>query len=358
MRQTPHVAVVAEIREGSYFEMTTSSYSIGFHLADGYATRATIRLREADTAVSDAYHSVSLNPDAPPMVPQYRDYSSNDFFAMARPAMTASENTTTTGLRSGTHIRTTRGVAAVDFLTAGDEVVTENGSTRRVERVERRFAAADDRSSVTIRIARGALADRQPSQDLWVAPQQVLVVGGVAVLAANLVNGISIQPIHSADPAACFHVVLDQPALMLAEDTPVGSFAVNGLTVAAIASQEQVCRHVAVRAGAVDSPEPTPGPIRGYLEDCRPTRIAGWAQNTVSGKRAVHVVILLDGAVLAEVVANQWRKDLQDADIGDGHHGFEFHPTRPLAAEKLRGVKIICVADGTELHPVQGLAIP
>ena len=342
-------------------KMTTGSYSMGFNLANGYATRATVRVHETgiDSIRPAPYQSVTLRADA--TAPYLRRDVDEDF----RPAATtgaapaSGENTTSIGLKSGTHVSTSRGVAAVDFLTAGDEVVTAGGTTSRVERIERRLAAHDGRGSVTIRIARGALGDQKPSKDLWLAPQQVLVVGGATLPAISLVNDVSIQPVHTNEPAVCFLVVLDKPAMMLAEDIPVGSFAVDGFELASAANRDLACRQVAARAGVAEIvPAPVRGPIRGYLEDCSPTRIAGWAQDSLQMDDPVEVTILVGDEVLTQVTADQWRSDLQAAQIGDGDHGFEYRPATPLSREKLRSIKVVCLANGSELQPVQGLVIP
>ena len=83
--------------------------------------------------------------------------------------------------------------------------------------------------------------------------------------------------------------------------------------------------------GVTDAPvaEPAPGPLRGYLEDCSPGRIAGWAQDSAS---PVHLAIMLGGMKLTELSADAWRADLSEAAIGTGHHAFEFHPDPPLPA--------------------------
>jgi hypothetical protein len=96
----------------------------------------------------------------------------------------------------------------------------------------------------------------------------------------------------------------------------------------------------------------TPGALRGYLEDCSPDRIAGWAQDERPGAPPVHVAILLGRIVLAELVADSWRADLSAAEIGTGHHAFEFRPGAPIARDLLSAVKVIRVTDKAELPRV------
>jgi hypothetical protein len=97
------------------------------------------------------------------------------------------------------------------------------------------------------------------------------------------------------------------------------------------------------------------GALKGYLEDCSPDRIAGWAQNSRPGAPPVQVAIMLGRLVLAELVAESWRADLSAADIGTGHHAFEFRPVPPIASDLLGAVKVVRVADKAELPRVFGL---
>ena len=89
---------------------------------------------------------------------------------------------------------------------------------------------------------------------------------------------------------------------------------------------------------------------KGYLEDCSPGRIAGWAQDQKHIDSPVRVAVLLDGAVVAEMEADVWRRDLEDAFIGDGCHAFEFRPVPPLSPEKLARLTVVRAVDGTELE--------
>jgi hypothetical protein len=99
-----------------------------------------------------------------------------------------------------------------------------------------------------------------------------------------------------------------------------------------------------------DAGVPRRGELCGFLEDCSPGRIAGWARDTQYIDGAVRVAVLLDGAVVAEMDADGWRQDLEDAAIGNGCHAFEFRPVPPLSAEKLARITVVRAADGVELQ--------
>jgi len=101
--------------------------------------------------------------------------------------------------------------------------------------------------------------------------------------------------------------------------------------------------------GVTEAPVPAtaPGQLQGYLEDCSPDRIAGWALDSAGGP--VRVSIMLGRMKLAELLADSWRADLSEAAIGTGHHGFEFRPTPPIARDLLGDVRVFRVGDKAEL---------
>jgi hypothetical protein len=62
---------------------------------------------------------------------------------------------------------------------------------------------------------------------------------------------------------------------------------------------------------------------RGKVELATRTLVSGWAYSGAdAGPQAL--AILLDGAVIGQVVADRYRPDLEAAGIGDGRHGFSF----------------------------------
>jgi hypothetical protein len=61
--------------------------------------------------------------------------------------------------------------------------------------------------------------------------------------------------------------------------------------------------------------------IKFYIESLAPQSISGWAHNPVSGAARVEVTVALNTGPRT-VVADLYRKHLEDAGIGDGHAGF------------------------------------
>ncbi|MGY4480396.1 hypothetical protein [Bradyrhizobium sp. USDA 3364] len=68
------------------------------------------------------------------------------------------------------------------------------------------------------------------------------------------------------------------------------------------------------------------GEITGNVDVFNEDRIAGWASYNQHPDKRVTIDIYFNGDLVAEVVADQFRKDLLKLDKGDGHHGFIFEP--------------------------------
>jgi hypothetical protein len=65
-------------------------------------------------------------------------------------------------------------------------------------------------------------------------------------------------------------------------------------------------------------------PTRGYVDVCSPERVAGWAQYIRYPELPVTLEVYLDQKLLAQVVADRYGRDLEEANLGSGQHGFEF----------------------------------
>lgn len=130
--------------------------------------------------------------------------------------------------RRGTLIMTDRGERPVEELSIGGSVVTLSGALRPIKWIGRRAYdarfIAGNRKVLPIRIACGALGDRQPHRDLWVSPEHALYIDGVLVAAALLVNGTTIAQVERVDALEYFHIELDRHDIILADGMPVESY--------------------------------------------------------------------------------------------------------------------------------------
>jgi len=62
--------------------------------------------------------------------------------------------------------------------------------------------------------------------------------------------------------------------------------------------------------------------IQGFVDEISQERIAGWAWDPAEPNTAVILKIVVDDLVVARVVANSFRTDLEAAGIGSGQHSF------------------------------------
>ncbi|GLR68886.1 hypothetical protein GCM10010909_35680 [Acidocella aquatica] len=131
----------------------------------------------------------------------------------------------------GTMIATPDGEKAVETLQAGDLVLTADGKSAPVRWMGRQTVStrfADPLRVLPIHIKAGALAEGVPARDLLVSPDHALLVDGVLIQAAALVNGVSI--FREANVPVTFtyhHVELAGHSLILAENTPAETFVDN-----------------------------------------------------------------------------------------------------------------------------------
>ncbi len=147
----------------------------------------------------------------------------NDTYADGSP-VTALSAAFTTCFLAGTRIATPSGERPVEALSIGDLVLGADGLARPVRWIGRQTVVsvfADPLRNFPIRVTAGALGENTPSRDLLVSPDHALLVDGLLVQAAALVDGIAVR--HEPAPAERFtwyHIELEDHALVLAEGTP------------------------------------------------------------------------------------------------------------------------------------------
>jgi hypothetical protein len=129
---------------------------------------------------------------------------------------------------AGTMIATPEGDRAVETLSTGDMVLTAEGATKPVRwlgRSTRSRAFADPTRVYPIRIKAGALGENLPVRDLLVSPGHAVLLDGVLVQAAALVNGTSVvRETAMPETFTYYHVELDSHELLVAEGVATESF--------------------------------------------------------------------------------------------------------------------------------------
>ncbi len=137
-------------------------------------------------------------------------------------------NTTPACYCPGTLIRTDRGDVAVEALAIGDLVVTVGGTAEPVRWIGRRSYAArflrGRPALLPVRICQGALANGVPSADLLVSPAHALLLDGVLVQAADLVNGTTVVREAGLAVVEYVHIELAKHGLVWANDTAAETF--------------------------------------------------------------------------------------------------------------------------------------
>jgi hypothetical protein len=71
-------------------------------------------------------------------------------------------------------------------------------------------------------------------------------------------------------------------------------------------------------------------PLRGHVGVFSFQKIAGWAQYVEHPETPVTLGIYFDNELAVQVVADCYRRDLEAANLGSGHHGFNFVPSKEL----------------------------
>ena len=94
---------------------------------------------------------------------------------------------------------------------------------------------------------------------------------------------------------------------------------------------------------------PRNGP-RGYLDGASRTQVTGWARDDAQSGAPSNLLILDNDTLVARVLANRYRPDLEAAGIGDGKHGFQFDFPRPLSSGQRHVIRVCRETDGVDLE--------
>ena len=281
---------------------------------------------------------------------------------------------------AGTHIATPEGDRAVEKLAVGDMVSTRNGE-RRVAWIGHRTYEADMlRAEPWLRpveIRRGALGPGLPRRDLRVSPEHAMLIDGVLVRAAALVNGRTIFHAPVTGDATFYHVELEnEHGILFAEGAAAESFRDEGSRVLFDNAAEYTLWHgtagsppppaapqidegyqlEAIRhrlAGGMD--EMPAGAIRGHVERLVDGVLEGWIMDAANPLVPVEIEVLVAGKPVGRSIANRYRTDLHRTGIGVGRAGFRF--VLPSGCDDLGVVSVVRASDGARLPVAEQVTV-
>ena len=274
----------------------------------------------------------------------------------------------------GTMILTVRGEVPVEAIREGDLVLTACGAAEPVRWVgERRYDGrfiAGNHLILPVCIRAGALAAGVPHTDLHVSPGHGMFVDGQLVPAWRLVNGVTVTQAEAVESVTYLHLELHRHALLLANGAAAESFLDEALfrqqfhNAAEFEERfadappllpmqarledgfalQRIQERLAARAGLLPRIEPA-GALLGYMDEARPERVCGWAQDADSPEEPVALEILVRGRPVLCLLANAYRADLRRAGKGSGCHAFDV----ALPAGLSGTVTVRRLSDGTAL---------
>jgi hypothetical protein len=99
----------------------------------------------------------------------------------------------------------------------------------------------------------------------------------------------------------------------------------------------------------VDVADIVPATWRGNLELVSREHIEGWAWDPRTPDTPMSLTVLDNGEVIAKVLANRYRKDLEAAGIGSGRHAFTLTIPGGLSPLKRHVIRLIGDSDGCEM---------
>jgi len=275
----------------------------------------------------------------------------------------------------GTMIATPAGERAVDSLQIGDLVTTSDGTAKAIKWIghrtyEAEFGAAEAFVRPVLFRA-GSLGGGLPARDLRVSPQHGMLIDGVMVPAAALVNGVSIVRDATVQDTQYFHIELEGREAILSEGVPSETFidlnsraifdnadeygllyGTSETVASPFARVEEGWQLAAIRARLAKLAgvelAASAGELRGNLESLEDGVLTGWVAGETGD--AVEAEVLVDGEVVATLVANRYRADLDQAGLAGGRCAFTV--TLPPAAETLSQVSLRRIGDGAALAQV------
>jgi len=292
------------------------------------------------------------------------------------PTTTWNEVFTVACYGAGTRIATPTGETAVEDLQIGDLVLTASGATKPVKWLGRRSYSGDKVAAHPqlrpVLIRQDALGSGLPRRDLMVSPMHSLYLDDSFIPASALVNGVSIVRPECSGAVEYIHIELHDHDVVLAEGVAAETFVDDdsrtmfdnvseyydlygfadsrrGYSVPRLEEGyrlEALRRRIAARAGMAPSAV-VPGTMQGHVERLSAGELEGWVMDRANPANPIELEVLIDGEIVATVLANRYRPDLDRAGLADGRCAFSV--AMPASAESLSQVTVRRASDGGQV---------
>jgi len=285
----------------------------------------------------------------------------------------------------GTRILTPIGTVPIESLAIGDAVVTRFGGVQKIKWIGRqsydsRFVK-ENREKLPVCIHPGAFGEDGPAEKIFVSPGHSLLIGDVLVLAAALVNGVTVTQRYGEETPAMieyFQIELQAHDCVIAEGIWAETYADapglraqfhNEAEYYALypdeppAAELSLCaprpergekrlgalRQVAVIAEAYVMP----GRFEGWIDSVSDWRIEGWAIDHDHPELPLLLEVFLGNEVIGTALACEEREDLVKAGIGNGRRAFVFTPPARLRPADRPRTEMRRARDGAPLQMTQ-----
>src|SRR5579862_2656034 len=90
--------------------------------------------------------------------------------------------------------------------------------------------------------------------------------------------------------------------------------------------------------------------LRSYLDRADRHGVAGWAHDDTQPDVPLSLLILDNEELVARVLANRYRADLEAAGIGNGRHAFELDFQDPSSPDERHVIRVCREADGADIE--------
>jgi hypothetical protein len=215
-----------------------------------------------------------------------------------------------------------------------------------------------------VRIAAGALGPKLPKRDLYVSPGHSMLINGILVLAAALVNGVTITQDWAGEDIHYVQLEFESHDCVLAEGAWSESFAdgpgMRGMFHNAAEFYQMFPAYHAPDAFTMCAPRPEggaaleaalrpilalatsakAGPLQGWIDHAGGEILEGWAVDAAQPAWPVMLEVLLGDWVLGETLACFYREDLKKSGFRQGWCGFVFSLPENLPFSARRNLRV------------------